>query len=218
MARIAVLIVSVFFLLLAATPLRAQPCTCIDVGDIKARLAEATAAITAYSTEIQKMTEQMMRTRDPIPYTAERREKLQSRVQDAVNQVAAGRISPTPSIKGENPGGTGNTCLITINLHPSATACMKESVKRHEEHHQRECLKTLSAGKVLGAIVTGKTDRFERDGAQLTQYAQEEIGGYTTEMMFLQSELARLAQAEECKPKQPERRDYTAQPRTPKQP
>lgn len=218
MARTAVQIVSMFFLLCAAASAPAQPCTCVDVGDIKARIGEASAAITAYSTEMRKMAEQIMRTHDPIPYTPERREKLQSRVQDALNQAAAGRISPTPSIRGENPGGTGNTCIVTINLSPSATACMKESVKRHEDHHQRECMKTLSAGKVLGGAVTGKVDRFERDGAQLMQYAQEEIGGYTTEMMYLQSELARLAQAEECKPKQPERRDYTAQPRAPKQP
>ncbi|MEO8059166.1 MAG: hypothetical protein ABI671_12630 [Burkholderiales bacterium] len=216
MARISIVIVSAFLLLLAAASAQAQPCTCVDVGDIKARMAEANAANAAYAAEMQKMVEQITRTRDPIPYTPERREKLQSRVQDAVNKVAAGRISPTPSIKGENPGGTSNTCSVTINLSPSATACMKESVKRHEDHHQRECRKTLSAGKVLGGVVTGKVDRFERDGAQLIQYAQEEIGGYTTEMMFLQSELTRLAQAEECKPKPPQRRDYTAQPRAPK--
>jgi hypothetical protein len=202
----------------AAAAAQAQPCTCIDVGDIKARMAEANAAIAAYAAEMGKMAEQMIRTREPLPYTPERRDKLQSRVQDAVNKVAANRISPTPTIKGENPGGTSNTCMVTINLSPSATACMKESVKRHEDYHQQECLKTLTAGKLLGAVVTGKADRFERDGAQLTQYAQEEIGGYTTELTFLQSELLRLSQAEECKPKPPERRDYSGQPRAPKVP
>jgi hypothetical protein len=200
-------------ILVAAQPARAQPCKCIDVGDIKQRIKEATTAVSAYSTEMQKMMEQIQRTREPIPYTPGRREMLQGRVQQAVNQVAAGRISATPSIKGENPGGTSNVCTVTINLHPSATACMRESVKRHEQHHQEECLKTLSVGKVRESAATGK-DRFERDGFQLMQYAQEEIGGYTVELMFLNGELARLTRSEECNPKpKPEVRDYSGLPR-----
>ena len=94
---------------------------------------------------------------------------------------------------------------------------MRESVKRHEDHHASECRKTLTAGRVLDSVATGK-DRFERNNAQLMDYAAEEIGGYTTELAFLQGELARLASSEECNPKpkpepKPERRDFTAQPR-----
>jgi hypothetical protein len=88
---------------------------------------------------------------------------------------------------------------------------MRESIRRHEEHHRQECLKTRSVGKILDSVRTGK-DRFERDGFQLTQYAQEEIGGYSEELMFLRSELARLSRAPECQPK-PEVRDYTAEAR-----
>jgi hypothetical protein len=162
---------------------------------------------------MQKMMEQVMRTQQPIPYTPARREMLQGRVQQAVSQVSAGRISATPSIRGENPGGTTNVCTVSINLHPSATACMRESVKRHEQHHQQECLKTLSAGGILQSVATGQ-DRFERGGVQLMQYAQEEIGGYAAELAFLQSELARLTRSEECNPKpKPEVRDFSAQPR-----
>lgn len=200
-------------ILLAVNPAWAQPCMCIDIGDIKQRIKEANAAIAAYGAEMQKMMEQMQRTREPIPYTPARREMLQGRVQQAVNQAAAGRIATMPSIQGENPGGTSNLCTMTINLHPSATACMRESVKRHEQHHQQECQKTLSGAKVRETIATGK-DRFERDGIQLVQYAQEEIGGYTIELMFLHAELARLTRSEECNPKpKPEVRDYSGQPR-----
>lgn len=202
--------------LLLSAAAQAQVCTCTDIADIKRRIKEAETAIKAYSGEMQKITEQMMRTQDPIAYTPERREKLQGRVQAALNQASDGGISTTPTIAGENPGGTNNLCQITINLHPSATACMRESVKRHEELHQRECKKTFSAGAVLESVRTGK-DRFERSGATLIQYAMEEVSGYTTEIQFLQGELARLESL--CKPKvlpppeQRERRDYTAQPR-----
>ncbi len=186
-------------------------CQCIDVGDIKARTKEATAAIEAYGAEMSKMMEQMQRTQAPLPYTPERRQKLQGRVQEALNKVSAGRISTTPTM-GDNPGGTDNLCNVTIGMHPSATACMRESVKRHEEFHRAECLKTRTAGKIGTTIKTGQ-DRFERDGIQLFQYAQEEVGGYMEEIKFLGAEEARLARAPECKPKAPPVRDYTAEQR-----
>jgi hypothetical protein len=207
--------ISALFVLFAlAAPAYAQTCGCNDIGDIKRRLAEANAAVQTYSAEMQKMVEQMQRTGDRLEYNAERRQKLQSRVQDALNKVAAGKISTTPTM-GDNPGGTSNLCETTIGLHPSATACMRKSVKRHEEHHRQECLKTKSLGKTLGMAASGK-DRFEADKASLVQYAMEEIGGYTAEIMFLQGELARLSNAPECKPKpkpKPEVRDYTSQRR-----
>ena len=165
----------------------------------------------AYGAEVQKMGEQMQRTQAGIPYTKERREKLQGRVQEALDKAAKGRIATAPTM-GDNPGGTDNLCNVTINLHPSATACMRESVKRHEQFHRQECLKTRTAGKIATSINTGQ-DRFERDGFQLMQYASEEIGGYQAEVAFLASEQARLAQA--CKPPKPktEVRDYTAEQR-----
>jgi hypothetical protein len=201
------------FCLLGAVPAYAG-CQCADIGDIKNRMLEANTAIQAYSTEMQKMVEQMMRTQEPLPYTPERRAKLQGRVQAALNQAMAGKLATAPAPSGENPGGTSNLCTVTINVHPSTTACIRESVAKHEEYHQAQCMKTRTAGKILESVRTGK-DRFERDDASLPEYAQEEIAGYTAELQFLQAELMRLSQSEECKPKQrkPELRDYTAQPR-----
>lgn len=214
MVQILIAILAILFMSVAA-PVQAQVCKCIDIGDIKARILEANTAISAYSAEIQKMGEQMVRTQEAIPYTPARREKLQGHVKDALNQVSGGgRISATPTL-GHTLGGTGNLCQTEINLHPSATACMRESVKRHEDHHSSECLKTLTALNVLNSAVTGK-DRFERNNAQLMEYAAEEISGYTVELAFLQGELERLSRSEECNPKpkpKPERRDFTAQPR-----
>ena len=60
--------------LLVAAPAQAQVCKCIDIGDIKARILEANAAIAGYSAEMRKMMEQMLRTQEPIPYTPAPRE------------------------------------------------------------------------------------------------------------------------------------------------
>jgi hypothetical protein len=199
-------------LLAFAAPAYAQTCQCIDVGDIKRRITEAQTAVQTYSAEMQKMMEQTQRTGDPLLYNAERRQKLQGKVQDALNKVAAGKISTTPTM-GDNPGGTNNLCETTIGLHPSATACMRESVTRHEEYHRQECLKTKSLGKSIGMFAS-KKDRFEADNIPLMQYAMEEVGGYSAEIMFLQGELTRLSSAPECRPKpKPQVRDYTSQRR-----
>ena len=67
----------------------------------------------------------------------------------------------------------------------------------------------------MDSAISGR-DRFERNRAQLMDYAMEEIGGYTTELAFLQSELSRLSRSEECNPKPkppPELRAYSGQPR-----
>lgn len=201
-------------LLLCTAVAQAQPCECIDIGDIKRRIKEAQAAINAYTAELQRMAEQMMRTQQPIAFTEARRQMLQNNVQGALNTALAGTggIATVPSLKGHNPGGTTNVCTIEINLHPSASACMRESIKRHEELHQKECLRTMGPGRVIDAVGRGKAERW----TMLTEYAVEEVNGYATEIAFLQSELTRLENSPACKPKPrvPELRDYTAQPRS----
>ena len=204
----------VILVLVFALPAHAlAQCQCIDVGDMKARMKEATTAIEAFHKEIVKMMEQIQRTQDPLLYTEARRIMLRDNVQKALNTASTGkRISATPTIDEGGPAGTGNLCVISWNLHPSTTACLRESIKRHEEHHQRECVKMLDGGKIAKAAVTGKgTDRFERSGSSLIQYASEEISGYQAELIFLAGELQRLAQA--CKPPKPVVRDYTAEQR-----
>ena len=202
----------ILIVLLAFSGSAYAQCQCIDVGDIKARSKEAKAAIEAYGQEMGKMAEQTQRTHDPLLYTDARRAKLQGNIQKALNGVNAGRISPTPTIEGGAVASAGNLCNIVYKLHPSATACMRESIKRHEEYHQKQCQGMLSASGIAVAAATGKgTDRFERTGATLIQYASEEIGGYLEEVKFLNSEEARLAQA--CKPKAPVVRDYTSEQR-----
>jgi hypothetical protein len=192
----------------------AQQCQCIDVGDIKARKKEATTAIEAYGAEMNKMAEQMQRTQDPLMYTAARRVKLQENIQKALNAGVTGkRISATPVID-HNKGvaSTGNLCNVEDNFHPSMTACMRQSIMLHEGYHQSQCKKMLDAGQVLSSVKTG-ADRFERSNYSLVQYAMEEVGGYTEELKFLNAEEVRLAQSPACKPKEPPKRDYTAEQR-----
>jgi hypothetical protein len=201
-------------LLAFAAPAYAQTCQCIDVGDIKRRIMEAQAIIQGYSAEIQVMAEQIARTGDPLLYTQARRKKLQENMKKVLNELpSGGRISAVPVHEGENPGGTGNLCQIEIGVHPSASACIREAVLRHEQYHQQQCQKTKSLGNSIGMFVS-KQDRFEANKASLVQYAMEEIGGYSAEIMFLQGELNRLSVAPECRPKpKPEARHYTAQRR-----
>ena len=201
----------------------AQQCQCIDIGDIKARKKEASTAIEAYGAEMNKIAEQMQRTQDPVSYSSARREKLQKNIQAALDAKAQGgnRISATPVLihtddKGKTKGvaGTSNMCQIEDNFHPSMTACMRESIMRHEGYHQAECNRMFDAGKMLEAARTGKgTDRFERANYTLLQYGMEEVAAYTEEIKFLNAEEVRLARSPACKPKEPPKRDYTAEQR-----
>ena len=202
------------FGLLAARPALGQACKCSDVGALKTRETEVKAALAAYQTEIQKMTEQMMRTQQSLPYTPERRQKLQGRVKQAIDTAMAGKPSPAAPADGQNPGGTDNLCNTTIN--ETIPPCMRESIAAHEQLHRDECLQTRTAGAVASSVLNG-SDRFERDHRQLTDYAAEEINGYMKELMFTSSELARLKSSPDCAPKPPpqQKRDYTAQPRVP---
>jgi len=208
-ARAGSAVVLLSFLALPAS-VQAQACGCTDIADIKKRMKEADVAIKSYAEEMQKIAEQMQRQRTVLLADREKRAKMQSRIQHALDQTAGGL--PTAPTAGDNPGGTDNLCNTTINLAPSATACMRESLSRHEAFHRQECLRTRSMAKIGESIATGK-DRFERDGTTLVAYATEEIGGYTAEKAFLQGELSRLQQAPECRPKPIETRDYTGQAR-----
>jgi hypothetical protein len=183
---------TLFVILLAASPTTfGQICECIDQADIKHRLAEARAAVNAYAKEMGRMVE----------YSEAERRQMQQRVQAAVNGAQVSGISPTPRGDPGNPGGTNSVCLTDINLSPSATACMRTDLQKHEDYHQQQC---LARWKKL------------RPYHFLIEYAIEETTAYMQEITFLQSELARLEKSDACKPKPPqERRDYTSLPREP---
>ena len=185
-------------------------CKCVDMSDIKSRISESQAAIQTYRTEIKKMANQQKREGNILVYTAERREKLQGRVQLAMNAITLGSLGIDAWGKDGGPGGTNNLCQVTVN--PDMTACVQESIRRHEEIHRQACLKTESLSTVAASILKGK-DRFERDNSTLIAYAQEEIKGYEAELRFLNPEFTALKKR--CKPETPPLPDYTAQRRNP---
>jgi hypothetical protein len=179
----------VFVILFAASPATFGQCQCSDLADMKHRLAEAKAAVNAYSKEMGSVVE----------YSAAGRSQMQQRIQAAINGAQVAGISPTPRGDPGNPGGTNSVCLTDVNLSPSATACMRTDLQKHEDWHQQQC---VARWKKL------------RPYHFMIEYAIEETTAYSLEISFLSSEIARVEKSDACKPKPiQERRDYTSLPR-----
>lgn len=188
------------FVILLAAPAQAGSCECKDIPDIEEKIEEATTAILTYTLQTALVRE---------AYTSQGRAALQAVVQSALDAVAA-RGHSVPAT-----GGTGNLCFISID---AKTACMKESVQRHEEVHREACLKDLSLSSAWTMFRDIK-DRHEVAGRTMADYGREEIEAYQAELAFLMAELERLAK--ECKKPPPPpapQRDYTSQPRQPLNP
>ncbi len=179
---------------------RASACDCVDIGDIKQRLAEVAAAIAAYSAQMAKTVEveEGGVTQDvpfsSVEYAPILRDQVQAAVQKAMNRTVEGRKSSGAK------GDTDNACNIT---NKGKTPCMRESVQRHEEVHRQACLSTRDASSMALAVLGDKRDRFLRDGFTMGQFIMEEIRGYQAEVTFLTQELVELEKR--CKkPKEPE--------------
>jgi hypothetical protein len=181
----------------------AEPCSCSDLGDLKNRREEVRVALNVYQSEIERVNNQMMTDRKPIYYTPKLAQDIKNKVQAALNQNVAGKLSTDAS------GGTDNLCDISVNEH--ATACMQQSTRAHEQVHRDRCLQTRSASSVAASISTlGEfKDRFEVQHSLLTIYAVEETNAYFTEQNFLVAEINALDAP--CKPKPQIQRDYTSQ-------
>lgn len=188
-------------------PAHAGVCQCLDLADLKQRQQQVKVAIKTYEQEIQKMAFQMMSDRKTLDYTAARRQILQGRVQDALNQAALGHLSTGAT------GETDNLCNTTVS--DKGTPCMQESIRRHEQVHRDACLRTQTPGSIAtGVAEPGKfKDRFEVQHEVMTTYAAEEIMAYSIEQGFLDQEIASLD--EPCHRPPPVQRDYTSQPRSP---
>ena len=178
--------------LLLVLPAWAQgPCDCIDKADIKERIARAQNALKAYGEEMAKI--------GWAPYTAEGRKALEELVEQAIFEQKREGINLGAG------GHTSNLCIMEIN---APTRCLEEAIRRHEKVHQEACLRTLESH--MKEILFGNAaDRFEANGATMSGYIMEEVMGYSAEIAFLQSELARLER--DC---QPPRRDYSSPARS----
>ncbi|HSR10171.1 MAG TPA: hypothetical protein VLS90_01915 [Thermodesulfobacteriota bacterium] len=173
----AVLLVSFLF---SSGMAGAQSCDCGDIDTIKQRIEEVQLAIATYTAQmVLTIVGNATMPADKVGYTQDWRDRVQDKVQNAMNNNMKGRKSTGAK------GDTDSACNVTNN---AKTPCMRESVRRHEEVHRQECLKTRN---ILQTMVTGE-DRFQRDQASMGDFIKEEIKAYQTELEFLKNELERL--------------------------
>src|SRR5262249_26254923 len=141
--------------------------------------------------------------RKTIYYTPALAQQIKDKVQAALNQNAAGKLSTAGT------GGTDNLCGISVN--ERATACMQQSTRTHEQVHRDRCLQTRSPSSVVDSVSTPGQfkDRFEVNHAPLLSYAVEETTAYFAEQNFLVAQIQALDGP--CKPKPQIQRDYSSQ-------
>src|SRR5262245_45263585 len=81
---------------------KAAPCGCMDLADLKHRREEVRVALNVYQSEIERVNNQMMTDRKTIYYTPALAQQIKDKVQAALNQNAAGKLSTAGT------GGTDN--------------------------------------------------------------------------------------------------------------
>lgn len=154
-------------------------CECTDQSDIKQKIDEIEAAIKAYQSEMRNLLAKK--------YTPQARDALNKKVQEAINQAMKGRRSL------RSRGHVNNNCDIEVD---GPTDCLETATVMHEKVHERACLKSKTPEKIIETILTEK-DRFERDNARMSDYAEEEIAGYSAALRYLKEQQEKLR--EKCK-------------------
>ena len=180
----------------------AELCGCMDLADLKHRREEVRVALNVYQSEIERVSGEMIKNRKPIYYTPQLAQQIKDKVQAALNQNAAGKLSTAAS------GGTDNLC--NVNANERATSCMQQSTQAHEQVHRDRCLQTQSPSTVVDSISSPGQfkDRFEVNHAPLVSYAIEETTAYFAEQNFLEAQIKALEGP--CKPPPQIQRDYTS--------
>lgn len=172
---------------LAPAAAAAQACGCPDVADIRNRLCVARAAIAEYnrlSDRTRRVEEQMGRS---LPYSAEAKDTIvRPCVQEAIN------TAHTPGSKGAVAETSDDTCEVAVTRADSA--CMRESILRHENRHAAICQwrhERREERGYFGELVARFGD--PRAGQTLIGYMAEERSAYQSEINHLRSELLRLS-------------------------
>lgn len=159
-----------------------ESCHCIDLGAIRRRLEEAQVAIAAYRSVLPSVpaTE---------PFTEKSYGAVRPQIQSALDHH---RYEYPPAGKpnvhaygGTGPGITGGPFCST-EFSPTANACERESLDRHEAVHRRRC--EIVRNAAIADPIGGLADRM----MTLRRILLEEIEAYGTEESFLKGEIARL--------------------------
>lgn len=173
---------------LACAPAHALACGCADVADIRNRLCVARMAISEYerlTTRTRRLEDQMDR---QLPYSAEAKDSLvKPCVQEAVNTVHASGSKVAVAETSDE------TCEVTVTRADSA--CMRESILRHENRHAAICMWRQERREERGmfAELIARVSDPARAGQTLTGYMAEERSAYQSEINHLRSELTRLS-------------------------
>ncbi len=175
--KIKIFVIAVVWLLSGSLSAQAQsqPCGCADKKDLIDRLNRVEMAIQEYRAQIEKMKEQEKNEGKPLMWTKERYDKLEDTVNTAMKTVK------NPSANSVSAKSNGGDCdFEEIN---APTACLRESVTRHEKVHHRGCL------AVKDSLSLNETYQMRM---RLADFAQEEIFGYLEERKFILSQLQSL--------------------------
>ncbi len=161
---------------------QASPCSCADKQDLLNRLNLIEAAILEYREQIVGMTNREKIDGKPLMVTPELyKEILQDRVNDALKRIK------DPKARTGTAQTNGGDCTL---MHVTApTACLRETLTRHEAIHISSCK------AYEGAPGFHKTYQTRM---RLIDFAREEITAYLEERAFILQQLKKLPTT--CRP------------------
>lgn len=157
-------------------------CGCSEASLLERRIAEVEGAIKGF--------EASKSGREKVMFSQSEYSKVSGDVQKAINSELKSR-----GLEGFGEGAATHpaTCGITIKYNGSP--CVKEGLRRHEKIHQDVCIEKTgrvgAAGSVSGIIEGLRGSGVQADyrhGMTATEFIQEELSGYNTELAFLKSE------------------------------
>jgi len=180
--------------LLAIVPLlwgasaQGEACGCDDVRDLRNRICEARAAVAEYDRQIARIQKfEREQLKKPLLWTGPLyKQCMQPCIQEALDAIV--------DLKARTSAAETNDGCEIVFTTPPATACVKESLLRHERVHQTQCVARRDAikeGGFFGPIVSMFTGNF--DGQSLVSVANEEKMGYRGEIEFALEQLRRLS-------------------------
>jgi hypothetical protein len=162
-------------------PVPPASCHCPDIADIRNRIAEAGAAIDAYTRLINAIAASDAAAGTPTMFSENQLAQGEATVQTAVN---AAHVPGTTS----GSGTTDSACVTTVK---SGSACIRASLQTHENVHAASCEASKSSGR---------TGRFGDYKASMTMadYWREEVTAYAAEQTYLASSLAQAMAEAGC--------------------
>jgi len=157
-------------------------CHCKDVADIENRIAEAQAAIDAYTGMINAITASDAAAGKPTMFSSAQRAQGEGDVQNAVS----GAHHPGATT---GSGETDTACVTTIK---TSSECIRASLQTHENVHSASCQASKQSGR------TGTYGDYKAS-MTMADYWREEVVAYSAELTYLGNNLAQAKAEPGCK-------------------